>query len=105
MPSELAPSGPDRRPYGNDLDVTASFSGDSFTGTGSATGVQIVQNAASPPATANVTLSGISVNGFANGIDDEGGTVTFNAGNSVTNAVTGLLVNGAHIGLCQQHDQ
>ena len=40
-------------------------------------------------------LTSTSINKFANGIDDEGGTVTFNAGNSITNATTGLLVNGA----------
>ena len=87
------------------LSVTASFSGDSYTGTGSATGLQIERIGASPPI-ASVTLTNTSFDTFTKGIDDEGGTVTFNAGNSITNATTGLLVSvAAHVGNFRQHDQ
>ena len=66
--------------------MTASFSGDSFTGNGEAPpACRLCRMAATPVATANVTLTNTSIDSFAIGIDDQGGTVTFNAGNSITN--------------------
>ena len=73
--------------------MTASFSGDSYTGTGSDTGLQIERLGAPSPPIASVTLTNTSFDTFTKGIDDQGGTVTFNAGNSITNATTGLLVS------------
>ncbi len=73
-----------------DVATTVTVSGaTTISGTSGTIGVDV------EGPTAIASLAGAAISGFATGIKDNGGTVTFNAGDTVTGGATGLLITGA----------
>ena len=76
------------------MNVSATFNGDSFTGySGGGTGISVVQNAG---ATATVGISGVTINDPTIGIDVSGGSVSI-TGNHIYNNDIGIQLRNAAV--------